>query len=206
VIDDRTLAIARACKGFLHDDEGMRLHDLARDHCHLGPVVEIGSYCGKSAVFLGSGVRERGGTLVCVDHHRGSEENQTGWEHHDPELADREFGRLDTLPWIRRTLAAAELEDHVVLMVAESTKAATLIDGPIAMLFIDGGHAADIAHADYDAWAGKIAAGGILAIHDLFPNPADGGQAPIEVYRRAVASGRFEALATVVTLGVLRRR
>jgi predicted O-methyltransferase YrrM len=206
MIDARAVEIAKACKGFLNDDEGIRLYELARDHAPIGPIVEVGSYCGKSAVYLGNGVRDAGGILLCVDHHRGSEENQSGWEYHDPELADPEFGRLDTLPWIRRTLALAGLEDNVFLLVAESEKAAALVAGPLGMLFIDGGHAADIANADYDAWAGKIAPGGILAIHDLFPDPSQGGQAPIEVYRRALASGDFDELPTVVTLGVLRRR
>lgn len=206
MIDQRSHRVALECKGFLDDEEGLRLHDLARDHAALGPIVEIGGYCGKSAVYLGSGARDGGGILVSVDHHRGSEENQPGWEYHDAELADPEFGRLETLPWMRRTLALARLEQNVVLMVTESTIAASLISGPLGMLFIDGGHSASAANADYDAWSGKIARGGILAIHDLFPDPSEGGQAPIEVYRRALASGLFEELAAVKTLGVLRRR
>jgi predicted O-methyltransferase YrrM len=194
------------CKGFMHDEEGMHLHQLAREHAHLGPIVEIGSYCGKSAVYMGTATREAGGILVCVDHHRGSEENQAGWEHHDPELVDPRCGKMDTLPWIRRTLEEADLERNVVLMVADSTTAAAIIRPPIGMLFIDGGHSFESAFADYQAWHETISRGGILAIHDLFPDPGEGGQAPIEVYRRAVATGKYEELPTVRTLGVLRRR
>ena len=205
-MDPRAHEIALGCKGFLDDAEGLRLHELARAHAGLGPVVEIGSYCGKSSVYIGSAIREAGGLLVCVDHHRGSEENQPGWEYHDSELVDPEVGRLDTLSWLRRTIHRAGLEDHVVVMVTGSQTAASLVDVPLGMVFIDGGHTFEAAHADYEAWHGKIAPGGILAIHDLFPDPSQGGQAPIAIYRRALASGLFDELPTTKTLGVLRRR
>jgi hypothetical protein len=84
--------------------------------------------------------------------------------------------------------------------------AARVWQTPLGMVFVDGGHSAEAAHTDYECWAPKVAPGGILAIHDLFPDPAEGGQAPIEIYRRALASGDFEALPTTKTLGVLRRR
>ena len=151
-------------------------------------------------------MREVGGVLVCVDHHRGSEENQPGWEYHDTELVDPEVGKLDTLSWLRRTLHRAGLEEHVVVAVARSKVAASLVTVPLGMVFIDGGHTFEAANADYEAWSGRVARGGILAIHDLFPNPAEGGQAPIEIYRRALASGEFDELPTTKTLGVLRRR
>ena len=199
-------AIALACKGFLDDEEGLRLHDLAREHARLGPVVEIGSYCGKSSVYIGSAVREAGGVLVCVDHHRGSEENQPSWEYHDAELVDSRVGKLDTLAWLRSTLHSAGLEDHVVIMATRSGTAAALVTVPLGMVFIDGGHTFEAARADYEAWSGKVARGGILAIHDLFPDPTKGGQAPIEIYRRAVASGLFDELPGTKTLGVLRRK
>lgn len=205
-MDAQAHSIALACKGFLDDEEGLRLHDLARDHARLGPVVEIGSYCGKSSVYIGSAVREVGGVLVCVDHHRGSEENQPGWEYHDTDLVDADAGKLDTLSWFRRTIRLAGLEDHVVAMVTRSKAAAALVTAPLGMVFIDGGHTFEAAHADYEAWSEKIAPGGILAIHDLFPDPTKGGQAPIEIYRRALASGLFDELPTTKTLGVLRRK
>ncbi len=205
-MDPRLHALALGCRGFLDDREGLRLHDLAAQHSRLGPVVEIGSYCGKSSIYLGSGVARAGGVLICVDHHRGNEENQPGWAYHDAELWDRQAGALETLPHLRRVLREAGLEDAVVVMVTRSTKAAALIAQPCGMVFIDGGHTRAAADADYLAWAPKVCRGGILAIHDLFPNPDEGGQAPIEIYRRALASGEFEELATVETLGVLRRK
>ena len=205
-MDARARAVARSCKGFLDEEEGLRLHDLARAHAHLGPILEIGSYCGKSSVYLGSGARAAGGMLVCVDHHRGSEEHQPGEEYHDPELLDAEVGAIDSLPALRRTLRTAQLEASAILIVAPSPVAARYWSVPLGLVFIDGGHSHAAAQADYESWADKIAAGGILAIHDLFPDPAAGGQAPNEIYRRALASQAFAELPGTKTLGVLRRK
>jgi predicted O-methyltransferase YrrM len=205
-VDSHAREIARLCKGFLDEDEGLRLYALAREYAAIGPIVEIGSYCGKSSIYLGAGAREAGGTLVCVDHHRGSEEHQVGEEYFDPELLDPGTGLVDSLGELRRTLQRAGLEDSTVLLVTSSTRAAALCRPPLGMVFIDGGHSFETATTDYEAWAEKVAPGGILAIHDLFPDPAEGGQAPITIYRRAVASGKFDVLPTTKTLGVLRRR
>lgn len=200
------LAVAAACKGFLDPDEGRRLFELARDHVHLGPIIEIGSYCGKSTVYLGSGARIGGGKLICVDHHRGNEENQRGELYHDPEVYDAAAERLDSLPFLRETLRKADLEDVAVLLITKSATAAALWQNPAGMVFIDGGHTQVAADTDYECWAPKVATGGILAIHDLFPDPTEGGQAPINIYRRALSSGDFDELPTTKTLGVLRRR
>lgn len=205
-MDATAHAVALACKGFMDDEEGLRLHDLARDHAHLGPVLEIGSYCGKSSIYLGAGVKQAGGQLVCVDHHRGSEEHQPGEEYHDAELLDAGDRAFDSLPYLRRALRRALLEDIAVLLVAPSVVAAGLWSTPLGMVFIDGGHSHANANADYEAWVKHVTPGGILAIHDLFPDPATGGQAPIEIYRRALATGEFEELPTTKTLGALRRR
>ncbi len=205
-MDARLLDIARACKGYLDEAEGLRLYELAREHGKRGPVLEIGSYCGKSSVYLGAGAKAAGSTLICVDHHRGSEEHQKGEEYHDPELYDPEADKMDTLHELRRTLRLAELEDVAVLLVTRSTTASRLWRGKLGMVFIDGGHSFEAAFADYDGWHDKVEQGGVLAVHDLFPNPAEGGQAPIEIYRKGVASGLFDELPTTKTLGVLRRR
>jgi MMP 1-O-methyltransferase len=198
-------AIALACKGFLDDEEGLRLHELARDHAHLGPILEVGSYCGKSSVYLAAGAQCRNGRLICVDHHRGSEEHQPGELYHDADLFDPVLGCMESLQELRRTLRRAGLEDVAVLVVAPSPVAATICTAPLGMVFIDGGHSQESADADYAAWADRISRGGILAIHDLFPDPNEGGQAPINIYRRALASGGFEELPTTKTLGVLRK-
>jgi len=145
--------------------------------------------------------------LFSVDHHHGSEENQAGWEHHDPSLVDPATGRIDTLPAFRRTIAEAGLEGVVVAVVGESTVVAAHWQTRLGMVFIDGGHGWAPAFADYEAWAPLVAPGGLLAVHDVFEDPADGGQAPYEVWCRAAASGMFSALegAGAGSLRVLRR-
>lgn len=192
-------------KGFLHPEEGARLWTLAHAAGAAAPCLEVGSYCGKSTLYLGAACRENGTLLFAVDHHRGSEEHQPGEEYHDPALLDVDSGRLDSFRTFRETLARAGLEDTVVPIVASSAHAARYWCAPLALVFIDGGHSREAALTDYRSWAGKIGPGGILAIHDLFPDPAEGGQAPYEIYRLAVASGMFEALETTRTLGALRR-
>jgi predicted O-methyltransferase YrrM len=192
-------------KGFLAADEAQALHDHAVEMSKRGPVLEIGSYCGKSTVYLGVACKQNGGVLYAVDHHRGSEEHQKGEEYHDPDLYDAGAALMDTFREFRKNMRAAGLEDTVVPIVAPSKLASRQWSTPLAMVFIDGGHSWEAALADYRSWAPHVMIGGLLAIHDLFPNPAEGGQAPIDIYRLALASGLFEALPTVNTLGLLRR-
>jgi predicted O-methyltransferase YrrM len=199
------LELARAARGFMPDDEGMALHRLARERLPRGPVLEIGTYCGKSALYLGAAAREVGGVVLTVDHHRGSEENQIGWEHHDSTLVDPATGRMDTLPSFRRTVEEAGLEDVVVAILGDSTTVASIWRTPLSLLFSDGGHGDAPARADYAGWAPWVMAGGLLAIHDVFPDPADGGRPPYDVYLRALASGSFEEVEAVGSLRVLRR-
>jgi predicted O-methyltransferase YrrM len=199
------LALARAARGFMPDDEGLALHRLARDRLPHGPVLEIGSYCGKSAVYLGAAAREVGGLVFSVDHHHGSEENQPGWEHHDASLVDPATGQIDTLPFFRRTIGSAGLEDVVVAVVGESATVAAHWRTPLSLLFIDGGHGEGPARSDYAGWAPGVMSGGLLAIHDVFPDPADGGRPPYDVYLRALRSGGFEEVEAVGSLRVLRR-
>jgi predicted O-methyltransferase YrrM len=198
---------AEAAKGFMPPDEGLALHDagvLATTSAPGLPLLEIGSWCGKSGIYLGAAARTGGTVLVAVDHHRGSEENQPGWEWHDPTLVDPAVGLLDTLPTFRRTIWEAGLEDNVVALVATSPVAASLVAGPLALVFVDGGHGREPAHADYEAWSPKVAPGGLLAIHDVFPDPADGGRPPYEVYLRALDDG-FDEVSATGSLRVLRR-
>ena len=192
-------------KGFLHPDEGRRLFELALDAAAHGPCLEVGSYCGKSTVYLGTACRERRQLLFAVDHHRGSEEHQPGEEYHDAELFDARSGCVDSLPLFRDTLRRAGLEQTVVPLVTSSAIAARYWLTPHALVFIDGGHSREAALTDYRSWAPQVRPGGILAIHDLFPDPADGGQAPIEIYRLALASGLYAELPGTRTLGVLQR-
>ncbi|MEV5777274.1 MULTISPECIES: class I SAM-dependent methyltransferase [Streptomyces] len=188
-------------------DEGLALHAAAADAAgRLGlPLLEVGTYCGRSTILLADAARAAGTVVVTVDHHRGSEEQQPGWEYHDPEVVDPEVGRMDTLPTFRRTLHQAGLEDHVIAVVGRSPRVAAVWGRPVGLVFIDGGHTDEHASADYEGWAPHLAADGLLVIHDVFPDPADGGQAPYRIYRRALGSGAFAEVSATRSLRVLRR-
>jgi predicted O-methyltransferase YrrM len=197
---------ARAAKGFMPEDEGAALHRIARERLPHGPVLEVGTYCGKSAIYLGAAAREVGGTVFTVDHHRGSEENQAGWEHHDPSVVDPDLGLMDTFGHFRKNIARAGLEEYVVAIVGASTTVSAHWQTPLSLLFIDGGHGEQPAIDDYEGWADKVMPGGYLAIHDVFPDPAEGGRPPYErIYLPALASGEFTEIEAVGSLRVLQR-
>ena len=204
-LPDDLAALVRVTKGFMPEDEGLLLHRVALDRLPHGPVLEVGTYCGKSALLLGAAAQAVGGTVFTVDHHRGSEENQPGWEHHDPDVVDAELGLIDTLPFFRRAIAHAGLEEHVVAVVGASTTVSAHWRTPLSLLFIDGGHAEVHAHNDYAGWAPWLMPGGLLVIHDVFPDPADGGRPPYDVFVRALASGCFTEVEALGSMRVLRR-
>nr|WP_202541680.1 class I SAM-dependent methyltransferase [Streptomyces sp. SID3915] len=186
--------------------EGLALYAAAAEAAALGlPLLEVGTYCGRSTVLLAAAARAAGVTALTVDHHRGSEEQQPGWEYHDPSVVDPELGLMDTLPTFRRTLHRAGLEQHVVALVGRSPQVAAVWGGRLGFVFVDGGHTDEHATGDYEGWAPKVADGGLLAVHDVFPDPADGGQAPYRIYRRALESGAFTEVSVTDSLRVLRR-
>jgi predicted O-methyltransferase YrrM len=204
--------VARATRGFMPDDEGEALllaalrAGRARIPGAAPPTfVEIGAWCGKSSVYLGAAAEATGAIVLSVDHHRGSEENQPGWEYHEPDLVDPESGRIDTLPHWRRSIAGAGLEGSVVGVVGDSPTLAARWARPLALCFIDGGHGAEPAWADFRGWSPHVAVGGWLAIHDVFPDPADGGRPPYELYCAALASREYADDGACGSLRVLRR-
>lgn len=203
-------AAALAATGFMPPEEGDALFEwaLRAGAAEPGaPFVEIGSYCGRSTIWLGAAARTVGTVVFAVDHHRGSEENQAGWEWHDPGLVDPAAGKMDTLPRFRRAIHDAGLEDVVVAVVGASPVVARHWRTPCALVFIDGGHGVEPARADYAGWTPHVAPGGLLAIHDVFPDPADGGRPPYEdIYLPALASGRFVEVGAHGSLRVLERR
>lgn len=204
--DDRQAA--EVARGFMPPDEGLALHAAAVSalaDLPAAPMLEIGSYCGKSALYLGAAARDAGRVLFALDHHRGSEENQAGWEHHDADLVDPGLGLLDTLGTFRSTVHHAGLERVVVALVGHSEVVAPVWGTPLALLFIDGGHGSEPAHRDFELWTPHIAPGGTLVIHDVFPDPADGGRPPYEIYLRALESGEFVETGHTGSLRVLRR-
>ena len=192
-------------KGFLDPSEGARLYQLAAESAALGPCLEVGSYCGKSTIYLAAACGQAGQQVFAIDHHRGSEEHQLGEEYHDSSLYDSQVEKMNTFPEFRRNLDRAGLTDSVVPIVAGTQAAGRHWRTPLGMVFIDGGHSEEAALTDYRTWAPHLVPGGILAIHDIFPNPEDGGQAPHHIYQLALASGLFEPLPMVKTLGALKR-
>ncbi|GJF23954.1 class I SAM-dependent methyltransferase [Streptomyces flaveolus] len=202
------LAAFDAAKGFMPAHEGRALYAAAAEAGGLGlPLLEVGTYCGRSTLLIADAARTAGVTALTVDHHRGSEEQQPGWDYHDPETVDAELGVMDTLPTFRRTLRRAGLEEHVVALVGRSPQIAAVWNSPLGLVFVDGGHTDEHANADYEGWAPHVADGGLLVIHDVFPDPADEftGQAPYRVYLRALASGAFTEVSATDSLRVLRR-
>ncbi|HEV7957864.1 MAG TPA: class I SAM-dependent methyltransferase [Acidimicrobiales bacterium] len=205
---EELLALADEAKGFMPLSEGLALYEHALElgtRSSGGTWLEVGAWCGKSALYLGAAAEATSSVLYSLDHHHGSEENQAGWEHFDPELVDPIDGRLNTLPHWQRTIADAALEETVIGLVGPSTVIAAHFDQPLDLLFIDGGHARDVAWADYHAWTPKVVAGGLLLIHDVFPDPTDGGRPPYEIYLAAL-DGAFVERADVGSLRVLERR
>ncbi len=200
--------IALITKGFMPADEGDALYDAALEAARAvpgAPFVEVGSYCGRSTIWLAAAARGVDRVVFAVDHHRGSEENQTGWEHHDPDVVDANTGLIDTLPLLRSALHEAGVERHVVVVVGRSPVVARYWNTPLAFCFIDGGHGVEPARHDFEGWAGHVAPGGTLAIHDVFPDPTGGGRPPYEeIYLPALAAG-FEERSATGSLRVLTR-
>ncbi|MDT5221632.1 MAG: 1-O-methyltransferase [Mycobacterium sp.] len=202
---ERLFALAEQVQGFMPSDEGRALYDAAVRYFGGGIGVEIGTYCGKSTLLLGAAAELTASVLYTIDHHHGSEEHQAGWEFHDASLVDEVTGLFDTLPTFRRTLDAAGLDDHVVAIVGKSPVVARGWGSPLRFLFIDGGHTEAAAARDFDGWAKWVVTGGGLVIHDVFPDPKDGGRAPYQIYCRAIESGHFKEVAATGSLRVLER-
>ena len=201
--DARTLEAFRSVEGFMPEDEGVALFQAAAQ-ARPGTWLEIGTYQGKSTVLLAAAARCVSGTqLVTVDHHHGSEENQPGWEWHDASLVSPISGKLDTLPRFRETWDA-HLDDVVTAVMAPTVNVAAWWGTPLEFLFLDGNHVEEMAQHDYAAFAQHIVPGGFLAVHDVFPDPADGGQAPWHVVERAINEG-FREVSQTGSLRVLQR-
>ncbi len=193
-------------KGFLAEDEGEHLYSLALEQAHLGPCLEVGSYCGLSTVYLGCACKQKNSTLYAVDHHRGSEEHQQGEEYHDTDLYDAVAQEMNSFPAFRRTLRVAELENTVIPIVASSKNARCHWGTPLSLVFIDGGHSLETALDDCVGWSRFLLSGGILAVHDIFEHPEQGGQGPWLALNAVLASGEFDLLPQVNSLGVLRKK
>jgi predicted O-methyltransferase YrrM len=199
------LKILNTIKGFMDDDEAYRLYELSNQASKMGPLLEIGSYCGRSAAIIGSACQKNRSILYSIDHHIGSEEQQPGEEYFDPELYDQRTGGINTLPFFRESLKKTKLEDTVVPIVSTSLVAGKMWQTPLSMVFIDGGHSFEAAWNDFLTWSPHLLPGGYLVIHDIFLDPEKGGQAPRMVYEKAIATEVYTTLEMTKTLGVLRR-
>ena len=192
-------------KGFLEKQEAESLYQFAKKYSSLGPCLEIGSYCGKSAIYLGAAVKENNQILYSIDHHKGSEEQQPEEEFFDLDLLDETGKGINTLPFFLETLDKAGLRDNVVPIVSTSLEASEVWSEPLAMVFIDGGHSDQAANDDYDFWHPHIMQGGLLAIHDVFPNPEDGGRPPFNIYTKAKENGLFKEVDMINSLALLEK-
>ncbi|WP_199255851.1 class I SAM-dependent methyltransferase [Mycolicibacterium mengxianglii] len=202
---ERLFALAERVTGFMPADEGRALYEAACAYLNGGVGVEIGTYCGKSTVLLGAAALTTDGVVYTIDHHHGSEEHQPGWEYHDTSMVDSHTGLFDTLGTFRHTLDEMALPDNVIAVVGKSPVVARTWRTPLNVLFIDGGHTEEAAHRDFEGWAQWVIPGGALLIHDVFPNPDDGGQAPYQIYRRALESEQFREISAMKSLRVLER-
>ena len=192
-------------KGFLNAEEGEALYSYTKEFTRDGNALEIGSYCGKSAVYIGLAVKENNQKLYSIDHHKGSEEQQPGEEYFDPDLLNKEGNGIDTLPFFLKTIKDSYLEGYVIPVVSSSEEAHKDLKMNFNMIFIDGGHSEEAAQTDYKLWSKKINPEGVLAIHDVFPNPNDGGRPPYNIYLNALESGAFEEIDVIKSLRILKK-
>jgi predicted O-methyltransferase YrrM len=192
-------------KGFLSDKEAKKLQELFLNVHHLGAVLEIGTYCGKSTLNFAHVAKKINGLVFTVDHHTGSEEHQLGEEYHDEDLFDKRLNKFNTLPEFLKNIRSSNLGQFIIPVINKSSEASETFSELISLLFIDGGHSTEAAFSDYNSWKDKICSGGLLVIHDVFPNPKDGGRPPFEIYSAAQKSKEFDDLGIYETLGILKK-
>ena len=197
---------AQLIKGFLNHQEGLALYEIAKTVSHLGPLLEVGSYCGKSTAYLGQAAQYTDNVVFAIDHHRGSEEHQLGQEYHDKDLYDPVAERINSFTLFEKNINDLKLNDTVIPIVAPSQLVAKFWKTPLGMVFIDGSHSEESAQADFENWAHQILPGGVLAIHDVFDDPEKGGQAPFNIWKKAFSSGLYLDMKQVKTLRFLQKK
>ena len=176
-------------KGFLEEEEGIALYEACKNSFRNGKCVEVGSYCGKSACYIGFACKKVGSKLFSIDHHKGSEEQQFGEEYFDEEIYDFSKKQVDTLPMFLSNIKKFNLEDYIEPLVMTSIDASYHVPDDLDMIFIDGSHTFESALSDYSHWMPKLRPGGILAIHDIYDTEEEGGQAPKEIFLKALTDG-----------------
>ena len=188
-------------KGFMPKHEGIALTKWSEKFSSIGPIMEIGSYCGKSAIYLSKGAILNDQLVYTIDHHFGSEEHQIKEEYFDSEIFDYKNQRVNTLPLLIKNINKIQVK-NIVPIVSNSVDIASKWNAKLGMVFIDGGHSFKAANNDYVSWSTKIKKNGALVIHDIFENPDEGGQAPFEIFQKALKNN-FEVYERVDTLACL---
>jgi MMP 1-O-methyltransferase len=179
--------VAASVDGWLSDEQGCALFEAAAAATGRGHIVEIGSWKGRSTVWLAAGARLRGAKVYAVDPHIGSRE--------DPQAA--------TLAEFRENLARAGVADHVEPLVMTSAEAVRVIDGEIELLFIDGDHSYEGVRRDAALWLPRLVEGGTVMFHDV---GTAGYSGPRRVFRRSICwSAGFEGIERVGSMVLARR-
>lgn len=189
-------------KGFMPNHEGEALMSWAKTFSKIGPLLEVGTFCGKSSIYLGLAAKEKNQVVFTIDHHKGSEEHQLNEEYFDPEIYDESLNSVNTFPLFLKNIRIFDLEDSVIPIVSSSARVAKGWNKNLGMVFIDGSHSLESATLDYESWGSHIKNGGALVIHDIFEDPNLGGQAPYEIYKRALNDGYklYDRVDTIVCL------
>jgi MMP 1-O-methyltransferase len=142
-------------EGFLSDSEGETLYNLAKNCKGNGVIVEIGSWKGKSTIWLGSGSKAGNKVKVyAIDPHTGSSEHQ------------KESEKVWTFEEFKKNITNAKVDDIISPIVKTSEEAAKNFNEPIELIFIDGAHEYESVKLDYDLWFPKVLNDGIMAFDD----------------------------------------
>jgi predicted O-methyltransferase YrrM len=149
-------------EGWLELSEGELLYDLAKGCRGTGAIVEIGSWKGKSTVWIAQGSKKGSRTKVfAVDPHVGSPEHQAA------------EGSVWTLREFEENMRKTGCSDIVEPIVKTSEAAAPGINMPVEFVFVDGAHEYEMVKLDFELWFPKLIEGGIVAFHDTigWPGP-----------------------------------
>ena len=126
-------------KGFMPVHEGTALMKWCSEFCTSNPVLEIGSFCGKSAHLMAYALQGNNQKVFTIDHHLGSEEHQADQEYFDPEIYDENLKVVNTLPIFLKNLESQNLSSEIITLIGKSKEIAKTWNRKLGLLFIDGG-------------------------------------------------------------------
>jgi len=141
--------------GYLTDKEGELLYSLAKNCKGKGVIVEIGSYKGKSTIWLSRGSKAGNKIKVyAIDPHRGS-----------PELREKIQGKIWSYEEFKNNIEKAKVSDIIIPIITTSEEAAKYFEEPVELIFIDGNHSYDHIRLDFKLWFPKVVDCGFMAFH-----------------------------------------